>query len=152
MVGDKPDIRRSFLDATSHLNKMVRPSVRPSITSSLKRLEGASYAEYSALFTQTRVHCCESLRLSHFQAPSSRSNQAATINILKTFLKVIVFIILDVRERLAWQSKNKKQSNKRVMGLGKLMHIAQFNEYLDYFSAKTEPINKLISNEGIFIS
>ena len=40
----------SFLDAPSHLYKRVCPSVRPSGTPSLRRLLGASYAEYSALF------------------------------------------------------------------------------------------------------
>ena len=43
-----------FLDAPSHLYKRVcpsvGPSVRPSGTPSLRRLLGASYAEYSALF------------------------------------------------------------------------------------------------------
>ena len=41
----------SFLDAPSHLYKWcVRPSVRRSVTPSLRRLLGASDAKYSALF------------------------------------------------------------------------------------------------------
>ena len=39
-----------FLDAPSHLYKRVCPSVRRSVTPSLRRVLGASYAEYSALF------------------------------------------------------------------------------------------------------
>ena len=53
-----------FLDASSHLYKRVCPSVRPSVrrsvrpsvTPSLRRLLGASYAEYSALFSQCVWH------------------------------------------------------------------------------------------------
>ena len=53
-----------FLDAPSHRYKRecpsvgpsVRPSVRLSIMPSLRRLLGASYAEYSALFSQCVWH------------------------------------------------------------------------------------------------
>ena len=45
-----------FLDAFSHLYKRVCRSVRRSVTPSLKRLLGASYAEYSALFSQCVWH------------------------------------------------------------------------------------------------
>ena len=45
-----------FLDAPSHLYKRVCPSVRRSVTPSLRGLLGASYAEYSALLKKGKRH------------------------------------------------------------------------------------------------